>query len=196
VSARTGGIPLAVTICIVGMMPAVAPADPIVSEVFKYYDVDGETAQDVRADLNRRGPIDGNEHRRFDAVTHWHVAWRYTYRNSAGHCEIATASTHVDIAYAFPRLAPHSSAPSALRRAFADYLERLLVHEKGHGQTALDIAKRIEDGIRTLPSAPTCSALEVMANDLGHSLIKEANQLDIEYDARTEHGRTQGARFP
>jgi predicted secreted Zn-dependent protease len=196
VNARTSVILLAATICAASAMPTVALADPIVSEVFKYYDVDGETAQDLRADLNRRGPIDGNEHRRFDAVTHWHIAWRYTYRDSAGRCEIATASTHVDISYAFPRLATNGSAPSALRRAFGDYLERLLVHEKGHAQTAIDIGKRIEDGIRTLPPAPMCSALRVIANNLGHSLIEEANRIDVEYDARTDHGRTQGARFP
>jgi predicted secreted Zn-dependent protease len=196
VSARTGGILLAAMICVAGAVPTVALADPIVSEVFKYYDVDGETAQDLRADLNRRGPIDGNEHRRFDAVTHWYVRWQYTYRASVGGCEIVSVSTKVDVTYAFPRLTGANSAPSALRKAFGDYLERLLVHEKGHAQTAIDIARRIEDGIRALPPAPTCSALEAIANNLGHSLIKEANRIDVEYDARTDHGRTQGARFP
>jgi hypothetical protein len=38
--------------------------------------------------------------------------------------------------------------------------------------------------------------LDDAANDLGHALIKEANQLDIDYDAQTQHGKTQGARFP
>jgi predicted secreted Zn-dependent protease len=171
-------------------------ADPIVSEVFKYYDVDGETASDIRADLNRHGPTDGTEHRRFDAVTHWHIRWQYEYRDVDAGCRIARVSTKVDIVYSFPRLAGGTLAPSALRKAFGGYLDRLLVHEKGHAQTAIDIARRIEDGIRSLPPAPTCSALGVIANELGHALIKEANRLDIEYDARTEHGGTQGARFP
>jgi hypothetical protein len=43
---------------------------------------------------------------------------------------------------------------------------------------------------------PTCDALSRAANALGDRLIKEANQMDVEYDARTQHGRTQGARFP
>ena len=34
------------------------------------------------------------------------------------------------------------------------------------------------------------------ANALGDDLIKEANRKDLDYDASTQHGRSQGARFP
>jgi len=34
------------------------------------------------------------------------------------------------------------------------------------------------------------------ANRLGYSLIEAANQWDIDYDRRTQHGASQGARFP
>jgi predicted secreted Zn-dependent protease len=182
---------LATTAGIVGAL-----ADPMVTETFDYYDVDGAAAQEIRADLNRRGPIDGTEHRRFDAVTHWYVRWRYTYKNVGGGCEITTVSTNADITYAFPRLRPRSAAPAELRQAFAGYLENLLVHEKGHARVGIDIATRIEQGIRRLPPAPTCIVLDDAANNLGHALIKEANRLDIDYDAQTQHGKTQGARFP
>jgi predicted secreted Zn-dependent protease len=72
-----------------------------------------------------------------------------------------------------------------------------MVHEKGHAQNAIDAARKIEAGILALPSEPTCDALRTKANDLGHALmlIKDANQADIDYDRRTQHGATQGARF-
>jgi predicted secreted Zn-dependent protease len=171
-------------------------ARPVVTETFDYYDVDGASAQELREDLNRRGPTDGYERRHFDAVTNWRVRWQYTSKRTAAGCEIASASTAVEVRYSFPRLSSDSSTPLDVRRAFARYLERLLVHEKGHAQNAIEIARRIEDGIHGLPAAPTCASLNTVANSLGQSLIKEANQLDIEYDARTDHGRTQGARFP
>jgi predicted secreted Zn-dependent protease len=171
-------------------------ARPVVTETFDYYDVDGASAQELREDLNRRGPTDGYEHRHFDAVTNWRVRWQYTSKRTAAGCEIASVSTAVEVTYSFPRLSSDSSTPLDVRRAFARYLERLLVHEKGHAKNAIEIARRIEDGIQGLPAAPTCASLNTIANSLGQSLIKEANQLDIEYDARTDHGRTQGARFP
>jgi predicted secreted Zn-dependent protease len=196
VIARILGALLAVSSLAAEAGLANALADPVVTEMFDYYDVDGATAQEIRADLNRLGPIDGTEHRRFDAVTHWYVRWRYTYKNVDNGCEIATVSTSADITYAFPRLQRGSSAPTALRRAFAGFLKNLLVHEKGHARVGIDIASRIEQGIRRLPPAPTCPVLEDAANDLGHALIKEANRRDIDYDAQTQHGKTQGARFP
>jgi predicted secreted Zn-dependent protease len=193
---RIPGFFLVVALFTAGSGIVNALADPMVTETFDYYDVDGATAQELRADLNRLGPIDGTEHRRFDAVTHWYVRWRFTYANVGGGCEIRTVSTSADITYAFPRLLRRSSAPAILQQAFAGYLENLLVHEKGHARVGIDIAARIEAAIRRLPSAPTCAVLEDAANDLGHGLIKEANQLDIDYDAQTQHGKTQGARFP
>jgi predicted secreted Zn-dependent protease len=173
-----------------------ALAGPVVRQTFDYYNVSGASVQEIRADLNQRGPTDGREHRHFDAVTRWYVRWQYTYKPTAAGCEIVTVSTAVDVTYSLPRLSANSAAPTNVRHAFAHYLERLLVHENGHAQNGIDIAKRIEDGIRGLHAAPTCASLAAAANSLGQSLIKEANRLDIDYDARTQHGRTQGAWFP
>jgi predicted secreted Zn-dependent protease len=185
----------AAALCTVGGTKG-ALAGPVVKETFDYYDVDGASAQEIRADLDRRGPIDGYEHRHFDAVTRWRVRWEYTYEPTATGCEIGTVSTAVDVTYSFPRLSANSAAPADVRHAFAHYLQRLLVHEKGHAQNGIDIAKRIENSIRALHAASSCDGLSAAANSLGRSLIKEANRLDIDYDARTEHGKTQGARFP
>lgn len=185
----------AAALCAVGGTKG-ALAGPVVKETFDYYDVDGASAQEIRADLDRRGPTDSHEHRHFDAVTRWRVRWQYTYKPSAAGCEIGTVSTAVDVTYSFPRLLANSAAPTDVRHAFAHYLERLLVHEKGHAQNGIDIAKRIENGISALHAAPSCDSLSAAANGLGRSLITEANRLDIDYDTRTEHGRTQGARFP
>jgi predicted secreted Zn-dependent protease len=170
-------------------------ARPLVTETFDYYDVDGASAKEIRQVLNQRGPTD-YQHRRFDAITAWHVRWEYTFNRTTAGCNIASVSTVVDVIYSFPRLSSDSSAPADVRHAFAEYSERLLVHEKGHAKNAIEIAKRIEAGIRVLPAALTCARLTAIANSLGEFLIKEANQLDIEYDADTDHGRTQGARFP
>jgi predicted secreted Zn-dependent protease len=47
-----------------------------------------------------------------------------------------------------------------------------------------------------LPGEPNCDRMGQVANELGRKLVKEANQQDIDYDAKTRHGATQGARFP
>jgi len=171
-------------------------AEPQVKRNIVYYDVSSSTPQAIRAELDRLGPIHAADKRRFDATTRWHVKWTYRYRNVGQDCAIARVSTTVDVTITMPRLKADSPRPQAVARAFEEFSEKLMQHEEGHAQIGIDAAKRIEAGMLDLKPHPTCDALGRAANALGQSLIKEANQKDAEYDARTQHGRGQGARFP
>ncbi len=177
------------------LLAAPASAAPLVTETFEYFDVSGSTAGDIRAQLHRLGPVD-SAGRHNDAYTKWFVTWNYTYKNVSGRCAIATVSTIAKAVITFPRLKADAAAPSGVKQAFARYREKLLVHEKGHVQIGVDIANRVEDGIRALPPVPDCAALGRSANALGNGLIREGQRMDLDYDARTNHGATQGARFP
>ena len=172
-----------------------AAAEPKVNETFNYYDVSGSTVQELRADLNRSGPLD-KDGKRFDAVTRWHIRWHYNYQTGGNECAIAKVSTTVEVIITFPRLNDTASIPAPVRKAFVDYTEKLLIHEKGHAQNAIDTARRIEDGIGALAPQGGCSDLGRTANKLGFSRIDDAKQWDIDYDLRTRHGASQGARFP
>jgi predicted secreted Zn-dependent protease len=171
-------------------------AEPKVIESVHYYDVTGATAREVRASLNREGPISGNDDKRYDAVCRWNVAWKFQYRRGNGSCGIESATTEVKITITFPRLKTDETTSASLVKAFASYSEKLMVHEKGHAQNAIDTAQKIEAGILALRPEPTCDAMRTAANALGQTFIKAANQADIDYDRRTQHGATQGARFP
>ncbi len=171
-------------------------AEPKVTESIDYYDVAGATAREVRASMNRDGPTSGNDGKRYDAVCRWNVAWRFQYRRGNGVCGIDSATTDVKITIVFPRLKTDETTSASLVKAFASYAEKLMVHERGHAQNAIDAARKIEAGIRALPPQPNCDAMRNAANTLGYALIKEANQADVDYDRQTQHGATQGARFP
>ena len=185
---------LSFVIALLAAMPV--RAEPTVTESVQYYDVTGATAREVRASLNREGPISGTDGKRYDAVCRWNVAWKFEYRRGNGSCAIASASTEVKITITFPRLKADETTSASLVKAFASYSEKLMVHEKGHAQNAIDAARKIEAGILALRPEPNCDAMRNAANNLGYALIKEANQADLDYDSRTQHGATQGARFP
>jgi predicted secreted Zn-dependent protease len=175
---------------------ASALAAPAVTETIDYYDVRGSTPQEVRAQLDRLGPIDATEGKRFDADTRWFVNWKFNYMNAGQGCAIASVSTTLKVTITLPRLQADASTPAALKQVFATFTNNLLLHEKGHAQNGIDIARRIEERIGAMPPERSCDGLGQAANELGHSLIKAGNRQDIDYDARTQHGRTQGARFP
>jgi predicted secreted Zn-dependent protease len=165
-------------------------AKPIIRKSFNYYDVDGATVEAIRADINSK------RFQAYDGVTRWYVRWNYTHRRIANACVIASVTCSADINTRMPRLAANSIAPQELKRGFSEYLENLTVHEWGHRRNGIDTAERIEKAIKTLPPAATCEELDTVADRRAHAEVAEGNRLDIEYDATTDHGRTQGARFP
>jgi len=133
---------------------------------------------------------------RYDATTRWYVRWRYNYARTSQSCSISSVSSTLEVTIKMPRLLQSPNRPAAVTSAFETFARNLMTLEKGHEQNGIDIARRIEEAIRKLPPESNCERLGEVANALGQSLIKEANRADIAYDAQTQHGRTQGARFP
>lgn len=181
--------------CCVLAMASACWAEPRVTQNVFYYDVPGVTASEVRANLMRFGPL-GERGQRFDGHTRWFVRWHYRFREGEQGCDVPGITAIVDITIIMPRLAANAEIPPELARAFADYADKLMEHEKGHAENGIDVARRIEKAIAALPPKPSCDEFGDAANILGESLLDEAIERDRDYDRRTEHGRTQGAQFP
>lgn len=161
----------------------------------EHYMISGSTPADLRRDMNAKGP-QGTEGRRFDGYTRWHVSWRYQYQKAAGHCAIASISTHVKVTMTLPRWRNEESANSSVRQQWRHYLTALEQHEQGHRRHGIDAAKEVDHAIGSMPPAANCDALGANANALGMGILRKYNQLDLDYDRDTRHGATQGARFP
>ena len=85
------------------------------------------------------------------------------------------------------------SPPAQAKDALNEYLIALRQHELGHFELAKDAAEGIDAEIRALPAMPTCKQLEMVANERGNRLLKEVRRKEKQYDADTQHGKTQGA---
>jgi predicted secreted Zn-dependent protease len=178
--------------------PAVGAAgDPDLRVVTVHHDyaIAGQTAAELRAAMNRRGPLDASRER-FDAVTNWWINWYYRYGRSGTRCTIASADVRVRIVFTLPRWRPGPGAAPALVRKWNRYLQALRRHENGHSGHAVVEGKRILTGLRRLAPRPSCAQLGAAADALGHAEIRRGNAWDVAYDRRTGHGATQGAVFP
>ena len=138
---------LSIAALALGLSPAAA--EPLVKRNVVHYDVSGASAQEIRAEMDRLGPIDETTKRRFDATTRWNVKWTYRYRNVGQDCAIARVSVTVDVTTTMPRLKPDS--PVGLARTFSEYTDKLREHEEGHAQNGIEIGKRIEAAIHEAP---------------------------------------------
>jgi predicted secreted Zn-dependent protease len=173
-----------------------ALAEPVLKVGLRFYEVTGNSATGLRAQLDRLGPV-SKSGRRFDGRTDWEVRWNYSYLDSAGGCRIDGVTLAVNVVFTLPRWSTAMAAPPVLRQRWGAYLEALQQHEDGHRDIALAAAREIELEIRALSqNRLPCAALPATIDALGRRILGKHQSADDEYDARTRHGAVQGAVFP
>lgn len=182
---RAGAVALAA-------LAATTPGQAGVSEQVehRYYDVDQRPGETLLAALNAASPVrDGG--RAFHAYTAWNVRWQFRWNAAAGGtCRITSVTTRLAVTMTLPRLRSTDALAAA---DFRRYYPALLLHEEGHRSLARGVAQEIDRRIEALPPMERCADLEREANRLGHELLEDARQREVEYDRSTRQGCTQGA---
>jgi len=171
-------------------------AEPLTRIRKTYYAVDGITAPQIRQALDRNTPVRHNG-KTFDAYTGWNVAWQFHWNaDGDGSCHVTTVTTTVRIHYTLPRLQANEHRPRALERRWSKYSTALLAHEDGHAAFGVDAAREIEQRLPQLGQRPSCQQLESDANSLAREIVARHARLEDRYDAETDYGARDGARFP
>lgn len=165
------------------------------SERTNYYAITGRSADELRQSMNENRPVDkdGNPH---DAVTSWHVRWRYTTDGSFGGCAVRSFDVSLDIAMTFPRWTNESQGAPALVQYWRAYLSALGTHEEGHKAIGRGAAADIRDAGARVPPQSKCSELAAAIDKTTAEILGRYRQRERDYDRETRHGRTQGVRFP
>lgn len=176
------------------LAPLAAPAQSVARWTTNFYTVTGASLPELRHSIQQARPW--KESQPTDAITDWRVNWQFTVQSGADGCRLRSVSISTTIATTLPRWhAPTNADPGTLR-AWTHYLLALGRHEAGHGQIGLMAAAEIEKRFHAHGAAPDCESLKAALNALGHRIVAEHRQRDLDYDARTRHGATQGAVLP
>ena len=156
---------------------------------FTYYDVQGHSETELVAALRERGPKDSQGHQRF-AFTDWTIEWKWQ-RAPDQSVESGSLTLECKATIQLPRFVPNISTPVALIRAWNDFVERTRTHELSHVAhvelAAPRIKQRLLDAERTAGRLSTTRARAIIER-----AIAEIREMDSEYDARTNHGLTEG----
>ena len=166
---------------------------PIVEERVDYYDVAGSSEDELRAAIDKQRPTDraGERH---DAVTNWDVRWTYRYVTAAEGCGLGSLATTLEVVTIFPRWPNRQSG--ALTERWDKYIAALKAHERDHMEIAHRAAQVIHERLSRHEKARTCPLLKASIDSKGQALLDQFRSEDTEYDQRTQHGGSQGARFP
>ncbi len=170
-------------------------APPVVNEKYEYYEVCGCSEKDVRCDLQKKC-ITWKDGKKYDSVTDWKVKWNYGHARTPGACTADSFLVTVDVVFHLPKWVRNGDAPQPLVEKWENYLAKLLAHEKGHRDRAVEAATGLEQAVAELPPARTCTELDREVQTLCHVRMAKLIEDQKAYDSATAHGATQGAVFP
>lgn len=163
------------------------------NQTLQTYEVSGDTADAVRADMSRKRPT-SRSGERFDASAEWKVTWRAEYTTLGAGCRVRKSSVTVNVTVTAPSLA--ASAPGDVRLRFDRYYANLMVHENDHVENGVEVGREIASGLVLLPPEATCDALDEVIQIFANAAVAKGNARDLAIDQTTRYGATQGAVFP
>jgi predicted secreted Zn-dependent protease len=153
-----------------------------------HYEVFGSDFPSLMRSLRANGP------QGFHGLAQWKIGYQYTTEQHQQNCSISSVRVRVSGAILMPRWVDASNASAELQRRWTEYYAALQKHEDGHIQHGRELAILVRQRLMGL-GAVACDRLQALAQREYDRLYGNLKTRDREYDARTNHGVTQGALF-
>jgi predicted secreted Zn-dependent protease len=166
--------------------PTVSESIDMPNATVVYYDISGSNESELRAQLDALGPV-GYDGYKGDATTTWSIGWNWPGHGS-DICNLGAVTVSYTIQVIMPRWRPPENASADLVARWANFIHALVEHEQGHVDLVVANYRSVEEAIK----AATCETAQAAAQ----AALIPIRQQDVDYDAATQHGATQGARFP
>lgn len=159
------------------------------------YPVSGTTLAAISKSLDANAMADPHEpNNRFYARTDWYINYRITSKVTTRGCELDKSGVTIALTMTLPALA--TTAPRDVTDRWGSFIQKAIVHESGHVKLAQDGARTFQRDLGNLAPATDCNALDSNAHNLFDKSFAAIDKVNVQYDADTQHGVTQGATFP
>ena len=161
-----------------------------VTEVSKFYKFDGSTPNEMRGQINNKRP------KEYDAWTNWDINYDYTpFKGSLGYVT-SNPSVTMEISYTLPRWERPRGASKQTADSWNKYITDLSRHELGHRMIAVQYANKMLQELQPGNVFPSEKALRDSEDANFAAILEQCNDAEAAYDDSTNHGASQGARFP
>lgn len=164
-------------------------AEVIETVDFQHYFAFPKTVRELRREIGR---YSGSS--KYTGFTRWNVTYRYAFEETKAGCRLRDVRVNLDIHYKMPKLFP-AYKEAAVKIEFDRYYDRLMEHERGHGDNGRKAARAVDETLSSL-SAPNYLALRETPDREARELIREYRARDKHYDRVTSHGRYQERYSP
>jgi len=171
--------------------PVLAGADSFRVETFAIH---GATAQELRADLSRLGPV-GDTGIRGDAYTEYRIGWKFSMTFKDRSCRADRAAVELDVTMYLPGWVPPDGVDAQLIATWDRFSEVLREHEEGHHRLAIAAAEEVRRRLRARVRAASCEGLRKKLDDTVNQVLRDYREKQQDYDRDTDYGREQGANI-
>lgn len=137
-----------------------AAAEVIAQKSFSYFDIRGNTADELDQALNARGPTAMGASSRHPGATRIRFGGQATYLESGGLCHIGGAKVTVDTQIILPRWRDRRKAQAQLPAVWDRLAADIRRHEERHAAIAKLHAVMMEKAILALRPEKTCDLLQ------------------------------------
>jgi predicted secreted Zn-dependent protease len=164
-----------------------------ITQALEHYPVTGNNARQILDALFASAPVASSEGRQSLGHTYTDLAWRYEMASvGEGRCRIEDVSVSLDIRIRLPEWQPARKPGKRLAEQWQAFIEGLTGHELQHRALALDAASAVRSVLLDLPEMP-CKDARSATDRATRPIMQRLAADNRAYDARTQHGRTEGA---
>ena len=161
------------------------------------YNVSGTTLTELSNSLNAHAVADPNETSgRYYAQTQWYLSAQWSDQPTARGCEVENGAVTLTMTMTLPILPSTAGVPRSVQDRWTTFIGNTITHEKGHVKLNLQDARTYQGDLGNFPPAADCTTIKQRLNDLFNRATSSIRRDNINYDAQTRHGETQGAVFP
>jgi predicted secreted Zn-dependent protease len=161
------------------------------------YAVTGQTQAALSRSLNDQALSDPNEvDGRYYARTDWFISAQWDYRPTARGCEVDIGSVTLAMTMTLPMLSSSTGVPPDLLNRWTTFISNTITHETGHVKLSEQGARAYQHDLGNFTPAADCMTIKPELSDLFTHASSAIRKSNVDYDAQTNHGETQGAVFP
>jgi predicted secreted Zn-dependent protease len=171
-----------------------AGSDVQITQQIVTYPVTGKTPDAIRRSINEQRTKLPQMDGAFDAYTKTDISWRYTASRNAGVCAVDSVEVDLGVRIYLPAWEDQAAKPSVAEQ-WARYQGALMRHEQRHVEIAKDAADKLAAALRAAPPKP-CASLQPSLTVVANRILETAHRATAKMDQSSQHGMSEGARFP
>lgn len=162
-------------------------------QTLHHYTVTAVESRALSEQMEALGPDDPKWDGRSFGYTLGEVGVSINYvETGGGECKLTDTAVRLDVKITLPDWQPSAEPSRRLEVQWQAFYAALTGHELQHRENLITGARNVRSTLVNLPAMP-CGEVEARVNAATAPIVDAMNEANRAYDARTEHGRTEGA---